>query len=121
NAVIAQRLVRRLCPHCRAPRTVTGEEGILLGQEGQQATIYEPVGWAACQGRGYRGRLGLVETLWFDEALATLVSKGCSEEELEKVALASGRLSLMWDDGSRKVLAGDTSLSELQSVAVKRH
>ena len=121
NAVIAQRLVRRLCPHCRSPRSVSGEESILLGQEGKQATIYEPVGCAACQGRGYRGRLGLFETLWFDETLATLVSKGCTEEELENVAIASGKLSLMWDDGSRKVLAGDTSLSELQAVAVKRH
>lgn len=121
NAVIAQRLVRRLCPHCRTPRSVTKEESALLGREGKQATVYEPVGCAACQGRGYRGRLGLFETLWFDEALATLVSKGCTEEELENVAIASGKLSLMWDDGSRKVLAGDTSLSELQAVAVKRH
>ena len=121
NAVIAQRLVRRLCPHCRSPRSVSGEESILLGQEGKQVTVYEPVGCAACQGRGYRGRLGLFETLWFDEALTTLVSKGCTEEELENVAIASGKLSLMWDDGSRKVLAGDTSLSELQAVAVKRH
>lgn len=121
NAVIAQRLVRRLCPHCRVSRIVSGEESILLGQEGKQATVYEPVGCAACQGRGYRGRLGLFETLWFDEALANLVSKGCTEDELESMAIASGRLSLMWDDGSRKVLAGDTSLSELQAVAVKRH
>lgn len=121
NAVIAQRLVRKLCPHCRSPRSATHEECVQLGQEGQQITLYEPAGCAACQGKGYRGRLGLFETLWFDEALSKLVSQGCSEEELELHAIASGRLNLMWNDGCEKVLAGSTSLSELQAVAVKRH
>ncbi len=121
NAVIAQRLVRRLCPHCRKPRISSKGESELLGEEGREVTLYEPAGCAACQGKGYRGRLGLFETLWFDEALAHLVSRGCTEEELEVQALASGKLNLMWNDGSLKVLAGDTSLSELQAVAVKRH
>lgn len=121
NAVIAQRLVRKLCPLCRKPRIVTEDEARLLGQEGKQVTIYEPVGCAACQGRGYRGRLGLFETLWFDEALAKLVSNECTEDELEVHAIAAGKLNLMWNDGSAKVLAGLTSLSELQAVAVKRH
>src|SRR5690606_17422560 len=78
NAVIAQRLVRRLCPHCRKARTATKEESALLGQDGnedkqgkqhKEVTLYEPAGCAACQGKGYRGRLGLFETLWFDETL----------------------------------------------------
>lgn len=121
NAVIAQRLVRRLCPHCRKPRVANIDEATQLGQEGQQVTIYEPVGCAACQGKGYRGRLGLYETLWFDETLSRLVSKGTSEEELEAHAITSGNLNAMWSDGCVKVLAGSTSLSELQTVAVKRH
>jgi len=121
NAVIAQRLVRKLCPHCRKPRVSNEDEAKLLGQEGRQVTIYEPVGCAACQSRGYRGRLGLFETLWFDEALSKLVSNGCTEDELEVHAIAAGKLNLMWNDGSAKVLAGLTSLTELQAVAVKRH
>jgi type II secretory ATPase GspE/PulE/Tfp pilus assembly ATPase PilB-like protein len=121
NAVIAQRLVRRLCPHCRKPRIANTDEAAQLGQEGQQVTVYEPVGCAACQGKGYRGRLGLYETLWFDESLSRLVSKATSEEELEAHAIASGSLNAMWNDGCIKVLAGVTSLSELQTVAVKRH
>jgi len=121
NAVIAQRLVRKLCPHCRKPRVANDEEAKLLGQEGRQVTIYEPAGCAACQGRGYRGRLGLFETLWFDEALSKLVSNECTEDELEVHAIASGKLNPMWNDGSAKVLAGLTSLTELQAVAVKRH
>lgn len=121
NAVIAQRLVRKLCTHCRKPRVASEDEAKLLGQEGKQVTIYEPVGCAACQGRGYRGRLGLFETLWFDEALAKMVSNECTEDELEVHAIASGKLNLMWNDGSTKVLAGLTTLSELQTAAVKRH
>lgn len=121
NAVIAQRLVRRLCPHCRRRKTATAEERDLLDQGDKETIIYEPVGCAACQGRGYRGRMGLFETLWFDENLSKLVSKGGSEEELETQALASGRLKPMWRDGTLKVLAGETSMAELQNVAVKRH
>lgn len=121
NAVIAQRLVRKLCPHCRKPRTATADEAMQLGQEGKQITVYEPVGCAACQGKGYRGRLGLYETLWFDESLSRMVSKATGEEELEAYAVSSGNLNRMWDDGAVKVLAGSTSLSELQNVAIKKH
>lgn len=121
NAVIAQRLVRRLCPHCRKAKEPNSEERELLDLDDRQAVIYEPVGCAACQGRGYRGRMGLFETLWFDENLSKLVSKGGSEEELEAQALQCGRLKPMWRDGIIKVLAGETSLAELQNVAVKRH
>jgi type IV pilus assembly protein PilB len=121
NAVIAQRLVRRLCPHCRSAKAATAEERDLLDQGDKETIIYEPVGCAACQGRGYRGRMGLFETLWFDENLSKLVSKGGSEEELEAQALQCGRLKPMWRDGTIKVLAGETSLAELQNVAVKRH
>ncbi len=121
NAVIAQRLVRKLCPHCRKPRIANADEAAQLGQEGKKITIYEPVGCAACQGKGYRGRLGLYETLWFDEGLSRLVSKASGEEELEAYAMTAGNLNPMWQDGSLKVLAGQTSLSELQTVAVKRH
>ncbi|PPD51507.1 MAG: pilus assembly protein PilB [Methylotenera sp.] len=120
NAVIAQRLVRRLCPHCKASRLATSEEKVLLDiPEDKQANIYEPVGCALCQGSGYRGRLGLFETLWFDEELAKLVTKGCDEEELEARA-GSKRFRPMWVDGVSKVLYGVTTLAEVQSVAVKR-
>lgn len=118
NAVIAQRLVRRLCPHCRIERAATVEELGLLDADVSGAFIYDAKGCAYCQGSGYRGRLGLFETLWFDEELSKLVSRGCTEEELE--ARAEKRLRSMWADGSAKVLMGLTTLSELQTVAVKR-
>ncbi|NOU41074.1 MAG: type II/IV secretion system protein [Methylotenera sp.] len=118
NAVIAQRLVRRLCPHCRVEKAATVAERDLLSVTALEVKIYEPKGCAYCQGSGYRGRLGLFETLWFDEELSKLVSRGCTEEELEE--RAGERLRSMWNDGSAKVLSGATTLSELQTVAVKR-
>ncbi|MDO9394886.1 MAG: GspE/PulE family protein [Methylotenera sp.] len=121
NAVIAQRLVRKLCSHCKTSHAATDEEKNLLDLPAEtEAQIYEPKGCAFCQGSGYRGRLGLFETLWFDEELSKLVAKGCSEEELEQRA-GPQRLRPMWVDGTAKVLAGITTIAELQSVAVKRH
>lgn len=121
NAVIAQRLVRKLCSHCKTSHLASDEEKNLLDLPTEaEAQIYEPKGCAFCQGSGYRGRLGLFETLWFDEELSKLVAKGCSEEELEQRA-GRQRLRPMWLDGTAKVLAGITTIAELQSVTVKRH
>jgi len=121
NAVIAQRLVRKLCMHCRSAYQASDEDKVLLEQPiDSSVTLYQPHGCALCEGTGYRGRMGLFETLWFDESLSKLVSKGCSEEELESVALSKSRLRLMWQDGVTKVLTGHTTLAEIQKVTVKR-
>lgn len=117
-AVIAQRLVRRLCGHCRKPRLATPAEQAELGRDDDAVQIYEPGGCVICQGSGFRGRLGLFETLWLDEALARLVARGSDEETLE--ASAGERLSFMWEDGCRKVLQGMTTLDELRDVAVHK-
>ena len=116
NAVIAQRLVRRLCPHCRKPRQANAEETFLLG--GENITLYEAKGCALCQGVGYRGRLGLFETLWIDEELGRAISRDSSEEQLEK--MAGERLKTMWADGREKVMAGMTTLAEVLEVAVPK-
>ncbi|MEC9313370.1 MAG: GspE/PulE family protein [Pseudomonadota bacterium] len=119
TAVIAQRLVRRLCRHCAKARPANEDERVLLGVE-DEVDIFEPVGCAVCQGQGFRGRLGLFETLWFNERLARMVSKGADEETLE--ANAGKALKFMWEDGCEKVLRGLTTLDEVRDVAVfKRH
>ncbi|MDO9051120.1 MAG: GspE/PulE family protein [Methylotenera sp.] len=118
NAVIAQRLVRRLCPHCKVARSANAEERDLLDVKEKDVIIYSPKGCAYCQGSGYRGRLGLFETLWFDEQLSKLVARGCTEDDI--VSAAGSRLRAMWDDGKAKVLAGATTIDELQTVAIKR-
>jgi type IV pilus assembly protein PilB len=118
-AVIAQRLVRRLCSHCRRARPVTADELRELGAEDEpDVLIYEPVGCVVCQGAGFRGRLGLFETLWFDEKLARLVARGADEEAIE--AHAGERLQFMWEDGCRKVRLGLTTLDELRDVALHK-
>lgn len=117
SAVIAQRLVRRLCPHCRQQTAANDEECQALGIDKQQ-TLYQAVGCALCQGTGFKGRLGLFETLWFDEELSRMVSRGVDEDELFETA--GDRLQLMWDDGVEKVLRGLTTLDELRTVAVNK-
>lgn len=119
TAVIAQRLVRRLCRHCAKARPATEDEKVLLGTE-DDVELFEPVGCAVCQGQGFRGRLGLFETLWFNEKLARMVARGADEETLEKHAGKS--LKFMWEDGCDKVIRGLTTLDEVREVAVfKRH
>lgn len=117
NAVIAQRLVRRLCPHCRVARPADPGECELLGADAG-ALLYEPKGCAHCRGTGFSGRIGLFETLWFDDELAHVVARGCNEDELE--SRAGSRLRRMWADGSFKVLSGLTTLDELREVAVRK-
>lgn len=117
-AVIAQRLVRRLCPHCRKPRPATAAELAELGADVEQLEIYEAGGCVRCQGSGFNGRLGLFETLWFDEGLARQVARGTDEETLE--AGAGERLSFMWEDGCRKVRLGLTTLDEVRDVALHK-
>lgn len=117
NAVIAQRLVRRLCDQCKTIEKVTEEEKTLLEAD-EGAQVPRANGCAQCQGTGYRGRVGLFETLWFDDDLRRFVSKGCTEEMLE--AEAGERLQQMWDDGIAKVKQGVTTLEEVQKVTIKR-
>ncbi|WP_273150276.1 GspE/PulE family protein [Methylophaga thiooxydans] len=119
TAVIAQRLVRRLCRQCAKARPATEDELMMLGTD-EQVEIFEPVGCPVCQGQGFRGRLGLYETLWFNEKLARMIAKGADEETLE--ASAGESLKFMWEDGCEKVLRGLTTLDEVRDVAVfKRH
>jgi len=118
TAVIAQRLVRRLCTHCRKARSATAEECKLLGVTDEPPEIFDSVGCAVCQGRGFRGRLGVFETLWFDENLARLVAQGAGEDKIE--AAAGDNLQFMWEDGCQKVLNGMTTLAELQNVAMHK-
>ncbi|MCX4189165.1 GspE/PulE family protein [Methylophaga sp. OBS3] len=114
TAVIGQRLVRRLCQNCAKPRQATKHELALLGQA-DDVEVFDAIGCAVCQGKGFSGRLGLFETLWFDEKLARLVAKGADEETLENQA--GNKLKFMWQDGCEKVLRGLTTLEEVQNVA----
>jgi len=106
--VMAQRLVRRLCPQCKQPHPLPldGEPGVLH---------YRPVGCAACSNSGYRGRYGVYELLQVDDTLQKLIHDRASEAQLRAHALACGMRSLR-DDGLRWVRGGETSLEEILRV-----
>jgi general secretion pathway protein E len=113
--IVAQRLVRRLCPQCRRP-VPRGRQavGAIAGLP-EGTTIYEPVGCPACKGSGYSGRTGVYEMLIVDDELRRLIHDRAAEQQLREYALAHGMRSLR-EDGMRWVLQGVTSLEEIVRV-----
>lgn len=110
---VAQRLVRKLCQHCRQPREMTAAEAALLGNANAAGkTVYEPKGCMYCAGRGYTGRLGVFEFLAMTQDLAAIVSAGASEADITAAMIKSGAKSLQID-GCAKVLAGQTTVREV--------
>jgi len=117
---VAQRLVRRLCPHCRQAETLSDVRWQELGlgvAPRKRIRVYNPVGCTKCFGTGYRGRVGLYEVLVVDDELRDLVATGGTVLEIQRAARAKGVGSLR-DDGVRKVLDGTTSYLELLRVTV---
>ncbi len=114
TGVLAQRLVRVVCPACRRPRPATVEEQAALGPAGGQTAqaLMEPVGCAECSGLGYRGRTGLFELLVMDERLHPLILNRAPAADLRAQAQAAGMQTLR-EDGVQKVLAGVTTLAEV--------
>ena len=113
--VLAQRLVRVLCPQCKEAMTADESACGLLGVDAAQApTIYCACGCEACNQQGYRGRTGIYELVVFDDVLRTLVHNGASEQELVRHARRLG--PGIRDDGRRKVLEGVTTLEEVLRV-----
>ncbi|MBN8442298.1 MAG: type II/IV secretion system protein [Thauera sp.] len=112
--IAAQRLVRRLCPACRTPHAPSHDEARLLGLDpaDTETRLFRPVGCAACDFRGYRGRSALMELLHVDATLDELIAQRASPRAMLQAARASGFRTLA-EDGIRQVLAGTTSLQEL--------
>lgn len=109
--VLAQRLVRRLCDHCREAHAAASDELRLLGlKEEEQVEIFSPNGCPLCLGTGFLGRIGLFEALWIDDKLSAAIAEGAGEAQLRSGAQG---LKTLWQDSCAKVLAGDTSLSEV--------
>jgi type IV pilus assembly protein PilB len=123
SAVLAQRLARKLCPHCAEPYTPSEQELVRLSVDDEFAArlehrvFHRPRGCARCAETGYRGRLGVFQLLEMSDRLEHLASERASREEIERAARAEGMRSL-WDDGVAKVAAGLTSVEELARVCV---
>ncbi|MCM8813636.1 MAG: Flp pilus assembly complex ATPase component TadA [Candidatus Omnitrophica bacterium] len=117
EAVLAQRLVRRLCGQCReafVPLPVDVEPAGFTRDQYEAKTFYRARGCPQCDNSGYRGRVGIFELLVFEEDLRSLILDRAPSSVLRQQAIKNGMLSLQ-DDGRRKVAAGLTSIEELHN------
>jgi general secretion pathway protein E/type IV pilus assembly protein PilB len=120
RAVLAQRLVRRVCEQCAQPHRPEANELRALGLDPVQvaaATFRKGVGCPACHGTGYRGRIGIYELLVIDEELQAMIHARAGSLKLRDKARARG-LRTLREDGARKVTAGLTTVEEVVSITV---
>ena len=115
-AVMAQRLVRLLCTHCRESVSANPAEREMLAvaPDAGEIGIFKAKGCAQCNYSGYRGRTGIYEMIEVDEVLRTMIYDGRSEQDM--LAEARQRCPGIEEDGRRRVLAGETSLEEVLRV-----
>ncbi len=114
--IVAQRLVRRLCPHCKATYSPDAAERTMLGASAQEEiTLYRATGCPTCEGEGYKGRLAIIEILRFDRGLDELVARGALLQEMNDYAVSKGFIEIA-EDGIRRVREGSTSLDEIRRV-----
>jgi len=111
--IIAQRLVRVLCVHCKEAYVPTPEERQILGAAAEKTShIYRPVGCAKCSNKGYKGRCAVMELLVMDVDLDELVARRATAQELRAAALANDFRPLA-EEGIARVLDGTTNLAEV--------
>ena len=114
--IVAQRLVRRLCRHCRQPHQANANETRMVGAKADKPpVIYRSVGCDHCDYQGYRGRIAIMEILKLDPDMDELITRGGTSRELHAMAMSKGFRPLA-DDGIRRVLDGSTSIDELMRV-----
>ena len=113
--VLAQRLVRTLCPHCKQPRPASERELTLLEKPtGSDLNLYAAVGCEKCHGQGYFGRTGIYELITIDETLRNLIHQGAGEGEMLEHAREYSES--IRQDGMMRVLDGVTTIDEIVRV-----
>lgn len=113
--VVAQRLVRLLCQHCKKSREATLSECHILGiSKHSPPKIYQPTGCAKCRQTGYNNRTGVYELIAINDTLRTMIHDQKSEQDIKKYA--HSLFPSIRQDGYRRILAGDTSLEEVLRV-----
>lgn len=119
NGVLAQRLIRKLCTHCKTPvelsDTAIAQCGIKRFLPAGERTVYQAQGCEHCLQSGYSGRTGIHELFLLDEDIRRVVQSGADASELHTAARAQGMITL-YEDGLRKVVAGESSLEEVLRV-----
>jgi type II secretory ATPase GspE/PulE/Tfp pilus assembly ATPase PilB-like protein len=115
RAVLAQRLVRKLCPLCKAPAVLSDKEMRALSLDSSrmtESTIFGPVGCEKCRGNGFKGRMGIFEIFQIDDEVRGMINTGLTTTALRRRARELGMRTLR-EDGIRKVLSGLTPGSEV--------
>jgi general secretion pathway protein E len=123
NAVIAQRLVRKLCKSCKVPYVPLTDELVRIGFKDPDAaraegTFFKAVGCSECYQTGYRSRMGIHELMIVTDDVRSLVMQNAAANILKKAAVAGGMKTLR-DDGALKAMAGHTSLDEVMRVTAE--
>lgn len=114
--VVAQRLVRVLCPHCKEPVKPTDDQRKILHVKVSEAIqIFKHKGCKRCNQTGYRGRMAIMELLRIDADMDSLIARRAHFDELRKLALEKG-FNTLADDGVRRILEGYTSIEEVMRV-----
>ena len=115
--IIAQRLVRRLCPHCKEEYEATQEDRELLGySESQALKLYKPCGCEECDHTGYKGRIGVYEIMEITPQLKRVISHNEDAEKIKNVALENGMKTLRMR-AAEYVIDGTTSITEMLKVS----
>ena len=118
-AVMAQRLVRVVCPDCRVPYVPTYEEMSRIGLSPEavkkKGFIYKSRGCPRCMNTGYSGRIGIYELLCIDDEIRHLILKNTDSTQIKKLAVSRG-MDTLRDDGAKKVLEGITTIDEVLRV-----
>ncbi len=116
--VVSQRLLKRLCPHCRRPVKTTPEQRRVLGLK-EDKTIYEAVGCPYCNGTGYRGRFAVHEIMYMNDELREVVAKGdATIDDVRHVALTKAGMKPILNAAKQRVLNGETTYDDLMGMIV---
>jgi type IV pilus assembly protein PilB len=111
--VMAQRLVRRICPFCKVQAKVPAEAALRLGEG--LSDIWSGAGCDQCSGTGYRGRIGIFEVLAVGDEIRDMIMRRATAKEIKDQAVTLGMRTLR-EDGIRKVKAGITTIDEVLRV-----
>ncbi len=119
--VVAQRLVRKLCPNCKREETVSKETLLKLGfteKEVENLKVYDPAGCSECNFTGYKGRIALYEVMPITDEIRELILTGATSLEIKREAIKQGMLTLR-KSGLNKIMQGITSIKEVLKASVE--
>lgn len=115
-AVMAQTLVKKICPHCKTSYIASEEERLLLDTNDENIELFKGLGCSSCNHTGYIGRTAVFEIIKFDSHARALVHSGGSSDELKRYFASNGSRTLA-ENCKRLVLQGDTSIEELSRIS----